>query len=129
MIGSQRHSWRVPACTAMLAVKAACSEASEHSGPRRPRQLDEDRDVSVDGFLSSLYVNLILFASFLFLVSILRRFFPEFYQPRSYVPEDFGAIERRELPGKSKYVSVYSIPVGLLSYILRYSSSLMYLFV
>lgn len=62
----------------------------------------KDENVPLDGFLSSVYVNVFLFILVILSVTVLRKIFPEFYQPRSYVPDDHGAIERRELPGQEQ---------------------------
>eukprot|EP01138_Halocafeteria_seosinensis_P002273 gb/GECG01002327.1/.p1 GENE.gb/GECG01002327.1/~~gb/GECG01002327.1/.p1 ORF type:complete len:1134 (+),score=97.44 gb/GECG01002327.1/:1-3402(+) len=88
----------------LLASGTTAEERFEDSTGRRLSDEDNsDENVPLDGFISSVYVNLVLFAIAIVLVCVLRRIFPEFYQPRSYVPDDHGAIERKELPGQQHH--------------------------
>lgn len=77
--------------------------ADEHGESSVERSLEgitdeDDSTVTLDGFLSSLYVNLVLFVFLMLFISWLRRWMPEFFSPRSYGVDDNGAVYRLELP-------------------------------
>ena len=57
-------------------------------------------DISLEGFLSSLYINLTVFVVIVLLFTLFRQCVPQFYQPRLYSVDDKGAAFRLELPGK-----------------------------
>ena len=59
---------------------------------------DSDSDVTMDGFLSSLYINLFAFVVLMVVISVLRKWMPEFFHPRSYSVDDEGSVFRMELP-------------------------------
>eukprot|EP01138_Halocafeteria_seosinensis_P007992 gb/GECG01008165.1/.p1 GENE.gb/GECG01008165.1/~~gb/GECG01008165.1/.p1 ORF type:complete len:1236 (+),score=126.24 gb/GECG01008165.1/:1-3708(+) len=59
-------------------------------------------DITLDGFLSSFYINLFMFTSFMVAISIVRRQVPEFFHPRLYSVDDKGAVFKVNLPGGKK---------------------------
>eukprot|EP01138_Halocafeteria_seosinensis_P002272 gb/GECG01002325.1/.p1 GENE.gb/GECG01002325.1/~~gb/GECG01002325.1/.p1 ORF type:complete len:1267 (+),score=165.20 gb/GECG01002325.1/:1-3801(+) len=54
----------------------------------------DDSEVTMDGFLSSLYVNIVIFVLLMTLLTMLRRWMPEFFQPRMYSVDDKGTVFR-----------------------------------